>query len=417
MDQRTQTAAILAIGDELISGQCVDTNSAFLARRLAERGIRTTYHETVGDDGSAIVDALVRTAGLADVVIVSGGLGPTADDRTRHALAKALGVELELDASYREHLEAFFRQRGRPLSEANRIQMMLPAGAIPLANRMGTACGMSARLARADVFCLPGVPHEMRTMFDEQVLPRLTAGESVIVHRAVHTFGCAESDVGAALSDLMTNSGPVQVGTTVSAGVISVRITAQGEAPEQTRGLVDQTADEVRQRLGSAVFGQDEDTLAAVVGRQLLERDQTLSTAESCTGGLIGKMLTDLSGSSAYYRGGVIAYANDVKVSHLAVPEELLAEHGAVSAPVAVAMAEGARQRMVSDWAVSTTGIAGPTGGTAAKPVGLVFVGLAGPNGTDVAERRLVGSREIVRLRASRAALNALRLAMRDVRT
>jgi len=412
MTTPAQPAVILAIGDELTTGQCVDTNSAFLATRLGELGIRTIGHVTIADDRAAIADAFGQAAAQADLIVASGGLGPTADDVTRHALADAMGVELALNEACLTHLETLYAQWGRTVSEANRSQTMLPVGTSPIDNAMGTACGIDARLGEVHILCLPGVPHEMRAMFEQEVVTRLILGDHAIVHRALHTYGCAESDLGATLADLMTADGDVHVGTTASAGVISVRITARGDSVTQADGQADAVANDVRKRLGAAIFGEGDQTLPAVVGALLQQRRQTLATAESCTGGLIGKLMTDISGSSSYFLGGTVAYANEVKQQHLDVPEALLASHGAVSEPVAAAMAEGARKRFDADWAVSTTGSAGPTGGTDEKPVGLVFVGLAGPAGVSVTRHHILGPRDIVRLRTARSALDQLRRAL-----
>lgn len=412
MTTPAQTAMILAIGDELTTGQCVDTNSAFLATRLGELGIRTIGHVTIADDRAAIAAALRQAARQADLIVVSGGLGPTADDVTRHALADVLEVDLALNEQCLTHLTELFAQWGRQVSQTNRIQAMLPAGSTPIDNAMGTACGIDATLGPVHILCLPGVPHEMRIMFDNEVVGRLALGTQAIVHRALHTYGCAESDLGTTLADLMTAEGNGHVGTTASAGVISVRITARADSVAQANAQADTVAAEVRKRLGAAIFGEGEQTLPAVVGELLQQRGQTLATAESCTGGLIGKLMTDISGSSGYFLGGTVAYANEVKQEHLEVPADLLAAHGAVSEPVAAAMAEGARKRFGADWAVSTTGIAGPTGGTDEKPVGLVFVGLAGPTGASVARHHILGPRDIVRMRTARSALDQLRRAL-----
>ena len=412
MSTTTIQAIIIAIGDELINGHVAESNSAYLAQHLAERGIRTAAHWTVPDDRAAIVDVLARGADRADVVIVTGGLGPTPDDVTRDALAEALGVELTVDEASLADLQAFFDRLGKDLSDRNRIQAMLPAGCQGLHNTVGTAPGVLARLDGAMVFCLPGVPHEMRAMFEGQVIGHLPAGGEATVVRTVHLFGMPESEVGSALADLMQPGGDVRVGTTVSLGVISVRIISHGLTPQIAQQQADRVAKTVKGRLGQVVFGEDDQTLAGIVGQMLAERGQTIATAESCTGGMIGQLVTAESGSSVYYLGGVIAYANEVKSRDLAVAADLLEQHGAVSGPVAEAMAAGCRDRFGSDWAVSTTGIAGPTGGTAEKPVGLVYISVAGPGGVCASEHHFIGPRDVVRTRAARAAVNELRQAM-----
>ncbi|MCD6303697.1 MAG: competence/damage-inducible protein A [Planctomycetes bacterium] len=406
-------AVIISVGSELTSGQTVDTNSAYLARRLLSLGIETLEHRTVGDDRGAIAEAMLSAAKRADVVLVTGGLGPTDDDVTRYGLADALGGRpLVLDEASLGRLEAFFARRGRRMVPANRIQAMLPAGTRAIENRRGTAAGIAAELAGARLYVMPGVPAEMRAMFDEQVAPLLGPPETFFEQRVLHAFGTGESDVGEKIRDLMQRGRNPAVGTTVSAGLISVRITARGHSPDSARELADQAAAEVRRRLGELVIGRDDETMASVVGRLLRDAGQTLATAESCTGGLLGKMITDVPGASEYYLGGVVSYANAVKLSLLGVPAGMLAEQEAVSEPVARAMAAGCRRLLAADWAVATTGIAGPGGGSETKPVGLVWIALAGPAGEQAHRHVLPGDRATVRLRAATAALNHLRLAL-----
>ena len=406
-------AIILGIGNELTSGQTIDTNSAYLARRLVARGIETVAHHTLGDERSAVAEALADAAERAELVLVTGGLGPTADDVTRHGLADALGAELVLHEPSLRRLEAFFRRRGRTMVPANRIQVMFPAGSEPIDNRCGTAPGIAARLGTSQVYVLPGVPHEMRAMFDEQIAPRLPAAKIAIAERTLHTFGTGESDVAARIADLMRRGANPTVGTTVRAGLISIRVSAVGRSAERAGELADGVLDEIRRRLGDWVVGAGDATMASVVGELLRQAGQRLATAESCTGGLVGAMVTDVPGSSDYYLGGVVAYANAVKRDALGVPEALLHEHGAVSEPVARAMAAGARERFGADWAVALTGIAGPGGGSDDKPVGLVYIALASSAGVDVHRHVFPGDRVIIRLRAATAALNYLRLALR----
>ncbi len=405
-------AAIVSVGDELTSGLTVDTNSAWLARKLGERGILVAVQMTVPDDKSAIARTLSSAAGQAELVIVTGGLGPTADDLTREALADVLGSPLTPDKPSIDRIEGFFRARGRRMVESNRRQAMIPEGAEAIANELGTAPGIEARLGGARVFVLPGVPSEMKDMFGRCVLPRLT-GEAVLLHRTLHTFGSGESDIGTAIADLMAPGRSVHVGTTASSGLVSIRLYCRGETPSQTRELIDETCSEIHRRLGELVIGEDDFSMAEAVGGMLRAHGQTLATAESCTGGMVGQMITAVAGSSEYYLGGVVAYSNELKQELLGVPAETIETSGAVSAETAKAMALGARDRLGTDWAVSLTGIAGPGGGTAEKPVGLVFTGLAGPDGVDSERHVMPGTRDMVRLRAALASLNGLRLAVR----
>ena len=406
-------AIVISCGNELVTGQTVDTNSAYISRRLGRYGIAAIEHLTVGDDRAAIAQAISQAAARVDLVIVTGGLGPTADDLSRHALADAMNAQLVLDPGSLARIEEFFRARDRAMSPENRVQAMIPAGGHAMENSAGTAPGIAAMIGRCRVYVLPGVPFEMRWMFERVVEPQLPAGTGVVLHRTIHTFGAGESDVGARIADLMARDANPLVGTTVAAGLVSIRITARAERQADAERLCDAAADEIRARLGTLVFGQDDQTMASAVGELLRARRQTLATAESCTGGLIGQLITAVPGSSDYYRGGVVAYADMVKSDLLGVAPELIARDGAVSESVAAAMAEGCRGRFAADWTLSITGIAGPGGGTAAKPVGLAYIGLAGPS-LDVAVHRhvLAGDREIIRLRSALAALNHLRLAM-----
>jgi nicotinamide-nucleotide amidase len=411
MPNLSMQAVIIAVGDELTDGATVDTNSGYLSARLVECGIATRRHVTVGDDAAAIAEAIGGAAGQARLVIVTGGLGPTADDLTRQGLAAAMGAALVEDPRQAERIAAFFAARGRPMKPSNRAQALLPAGAQAIDNDCGTAPGIAARLGEAEVFVLPGPPQEMREMFETKVLPRLPAA-GAIAKRIVHTFGVGESDVGEAIADLMGRGRNPTVGTTVSAGVISVRITAAGPTKQAAEAAADETAAEVRRRLGELVFAGDDQTMPQVVGEALQAAGETLAAAESCTGGMLGEMITEVPGASGYFLGGVVAYADRAKTELLGVPAGLIAAHGAVSGPVAEALAEGARRRFGADWGLGVTGIAGPAGGSAEKPVGLVYIAVAGRGGAAVHRHVFPGDREVIRRRAALAALNHLRLAL-----
>ncbi len=404
-------AIIISIGNELTSGQTVDTNSSYLAMRLGERGIETPEHWTVSDGHSAIASAIKTAASKADLVIVSGGLGPTEDDQTRQGLADAMATSLELNEDCLQTITNYFKSRGWEMSAINRIQAMVPKGAEPIENKAGTAPGLTAKIGSARIFVTPGVPHEMRRMFDEQIAPMLIQGKGTIYHHIIHTFGQGESTTGSAISDLMRQGGDVTVGTTVAAGMVSIRITSRGTDIDKARLQASEVIDEIRNRLGDLVIGEGVDTtMASIVGKLLRDTQQTVSTAESCTGGMIGQLITSVSGASDYYPGGFICYANAVKQQLLNVPAEILETHGAVSSQVASAMAQGARQILGTDWAIAVTGIAGPTGGTDEKPVGLIFIGLAGSAGTKTYRHIFSGDRQIIRLRSALTGLNYLRL-------
>jgi len=407
-------AIIVSIGNELTLGQTVDTNSAWLSQQLAAIGGRVRMQATVADELEPIRDLLDRAARAADVVLVSGGIGPTAADLPRHALAAAMGVDLVLHPPSIERIREFFTRRGRVMPEANTVQAMFPAGAAPIENTCGTAPGIRAKLHRADVFVMPGVPREMKEMFTRDVLPALSerSGDAVLLAKTINTYGAGESDVGERIRDLMQRGRNPTVGTTAQQTIIGVRIHAFGPTRDEARRLLDADAAEIRRRLGDLVFGEDDETLAHAVAKRLFETKRTVATAESCTGGLIAKSLTDIPGSSEYFLNGFVTYSNESKTRLIEVPAELILRHGAVSAPVAAAMAGNARRISKSDYAISATGIAGPGGGSPAKPVGLVFFGLSCAEGCDVQERRFGSdmTREEIRDRACKFALNLLRL-------
>ena len=409
-----QTACIVSIGNELALGQSVDTNSAWVAAQLAAAGVLARRHITVHDEIDEIATALRQAADCAELVVVTGGLGPTEDDLTRQGLAHAAGVELETVPACVEQIRAFFVMRDRKMPEANLVQAQIPVGGQPIENTCGTAPGMRMELGGALVFVLPGVPFEMKTMFQRDVLPVVEchAQGRVLCGRVLRCFGAGESNIGQQIADLMKRDRNPTVGTTAELGVIGIRIVAAAATVGEAETLIDRDEQEIRTRLGEIVFGRDDDTLAAVVGRMLLDRKETVCTAESCTGGLVAAALTDISGSSAYFLGGAVTYSNELKTQMLGVDADLIKRLGAVSEPVAAAMAEGARQRLGTTYALSITGVAGPTGGTPDKPVGLVCFGLATPTGTQTREVRFASShpREVVRSFASRTALNLLRL-------
>lgn len=423
------TAIILSIGDELVLGQTVDTNSAWLSQQLASVGCSITSHITVGDDQAGIEQAIHDAAPRCDYLIVTGGIGPTADDLTRQALAAVMGEPLEMNETWLKHLEEFFRQRNRPMPDINKIQAMIPRTATMLFNHAGTAAGITAELAVRScsfkgitqhsvlVFVMPGVPKEMKIMFERSVLPiiKQNAGGSVILSKTLHTFGLGESAVAEMLGQLMDRTRNPSVGTTVANGIVSLRLNSRFGSHDEAQIKLDETEQACRAALGDLIFGKDDETLTQVVAR-LLAADSTaqqwapaVATAESCTGGLLAKMLTDIPGSSKYFRQGYVTYSNEAKTDMLNVPAELIAEHGAVSEPVVAAMAIGAQQQSGAAYTLSVSGIAGPEGGTATKPVGTVCFGMATPTGVMTRTFPLFGDREMVRDRAAKMALTMLR--------
>jgi nicotinamide-nucleotide amidase len=378
-----------------------------------ERGIQTVSHYTAGDDADQIASLIKLAAAQAEIVLVTGGLGPTPDDLTRQALADVLQSELVLHAESLARMQEYFRRRGCEMAPANRIQVMIPKGALPLDNEIGTAPGLIANIESATVVCMPGVPAEMRAMFDSSVTPALPQSDVSIAVRVLRVYGLGESNLSEKINDiLIKRQGNVIVGTTVADSLISLTINASASSDPEAQALADNTAEELTARLGDMIIGTDSETLASAVGGLLAGRKQTLALAESCTGGLVGQMITSVGGASEYFPGGVVSYSNAVKRDLLGVRTETLDEVGAVSEAVAIEMAQGVRRQLASDWAISLTGIAGPGGGTPEKPVGLVFIGLVGPDIEKVFRHVLASDREQIRRRAAMAALNHLRLAL-----
>jgi nicotinamide-nucleotide amidase len=414
--------AILSVGDELVTGQTVDTNSAWLSQQLSAIGAAVVSHATVGDDQAMIESAIRRSAEDADAIVISGGIGPTEDDLTRQAVAAVLGTELELNEGWLAKLKEFWARRGAVMPEMNRIQAMIPRGATIIENTAGTAAGVRATLAgRVDLFSTPGVPKEMKVMFQRDVLPHLaarSAGAALVV-RNLHTFGMGESAVAERLGTLMDRKRNPTVGTTVSGGIVSVRVYSKFESRSRALDELAATESLVRGALGNLVFGADDDVLQAVVAKLLAERKASVTTAESCTGGLVSKMLTDVPGSSAYFKQGWVVYANQAKYERLGVNLEMLNVYGAVSEPVATAMARNARRLAKADFSLAVSGIAGPDGGSATKPVGTVCIALAkaaagAPRRFDDSEVlvrtfNFPGDREMIRDRSAKMALTLLR--------
>lgn len=406
-------AEIISIGSELTSGQNLDTNSQWLSRRLAEIGIPVRWHTTLADDLEENVAALRVAVQRASLVLISGGLGPTLDDLTRDALARLAGVELVFHPESFEQIQQMFARRNRPMPERNRVQALFPAGADPIPNYCGTAPGIWMKHGDCLLVAMPGVPSEMYAMFETSILPKLLQlgiGGGVLLQRKLNCFGAGESAVEEKIPDLIRRGHVPEVGITVSDATISLRILAQGTTRPEAEALIAPVERTIRERLGELVFGVEDEELQDVVVRLLAERRQTLATAEGVTAGLVARRLAQVAGASAWFRGGIVAYANDVKTELLRVPRALLERHGAVSAEVAEAMAVGCRTLVHSDLAVSTVGIAGPGGATADKPVGLVYVGLAWDGGSASVNYSWSGTRREVQSRTAKLALNRVRL-------
>jgi nicotinamide-nucleotide amidase len=409
---------LINTGSELMLGRVLNTHQQWLCRQLADLGLVVTRQVAVDDTPEAITGAVREALERAGLVITTGGLGPTSDDRTRDAIAALLGRSLRRDEAVLAHIQSYFASRKRALPESTQVQALVPEGATVLMNRFGTAPGLVLRTPAAGeanrpglLIMLPGPPRELRPMFTHQVAPMLQSvypGETSLVCRTLKTTGLGESLVEKKIAGLLEKL--VQVGLDLGycarIGEVDVRLAASGERAAQ---LVDEAEAIVRSRLGRLVFGTDDETLEGVIVRELTARRQKLVTAESCTGGLLAHRITNVPGASVVFWGGLVTYANEAKENFLGVPPSVLAEHGAVSEPCARAMAEGARQRAQADYAVAITGIAGPGGGSEEKPVGTVFIALASPAGTIVERLLNPFDRETFKWVTSQQALDLLR--------
>ena len=376
------SAELLAIGTELLLGDILNGNAQWLAQELASLGVPHHRQEVVGDNRERLMAAVREASQRCRVLLTTGGLGPTPDDLTTEAIAAAFAVPLVEHPEVWADIQAKLGARGKPVPASNRRQALLPQGASVLPNPTGTAPGMIwSPIPGFTILTFPGVPSEMKAMWRNTAVPWLRqAGlaEGVFLSRRLHVWGIGESLLAEQVADLLSLSNPT-VAPYAGGGQVTLRVTAQARDGASAQALLAPVEQEIRERVGAACFGADGETLASVVLAQLLERGQTLAVAESCTGGALGAALAAVPGASESWLGGVIAYANAAKEELLGVPANLLERWGAVSDPVALAMAEGVRQRLGSDWALAITGIAGPGGGTSEKPVGLVHLAVVGP--------------------------------------
>jgi nicotinamide-nucleotide amidase len=409
---------LLTIGDELLLGFTVDTNAAFLARTFAELGVEIVRRGTAGDDPDEIAAAVREALERTGAVITTGGLGPTADDRTRPAIARLFGRELVRDDAVLAQIEARFRRIGATrMPPINTVQAMVPVGARVLENHHGTAPGLWIEDERGRwVAMLPGVPREMRGLTLDTIVPllreRIGASAPVVMSRALRTTGIGESALAERLGDLARGVEGLPLAFLPSWPGVDLRLTARGLPRAEATRVLDSAVRQLSAAAGPVIYGEEQDDLAALVLGLLRARGDSLATGESCTGGLLGARLTAIPGASDVYRGGIISYANDVKVDRLGVRAETLAEHGAVSEAVVREMAEGARRELGTSIGIGITGIAGPGGGTAQKPVGTVWIAVAGIGETRTLGRGYVGDREEIRLRATQAALDLVRRAV-----
>jgi nicotinamide-nucleotide amidase len=405
------TAEIIAVGSELLTPYRTDTNSLWLTEQLNGVGIEVKLKTIVGDDDARLEEAIRDALKRSGVVILTGGLGPTEDDITRKIAARALGRRLILDDSVLEEIKARFLYWGRKMPEINARQAMIIEGAEVLPNPNGTAPGMYIEHEGRSVILLPGPPREMRPMFETGVAPKLSAraGDLRVSRRVLRVTGMGESAVDERIAPVYTQYKNPQTTILFTQSEIEIHLTAQGNSDAEAELLLDGLAGQIEERLGDSVFAFRGETLEEVVGLRLAVSGFTLAVAESCTGGLVAHRLTEVPGSSNYFMEGVVTYSNESKSRLLDVPPELIEEHGAVSAQVAEAMAEGVKRRAGTDFGLSVTGVAGPGGGTVEKPVGLVYIALADDAHTEHRRLMLPGDRHLIRWRSSQAVLDLLR--------
>lgn len=417
---KTLTAEILAIGSELLTPFRIDTNSLYLTARLNELGIEVVSKSVVADRPDALEAALRLALSRADIVVTSGGLGPTDDDLTRDALLVVAGVPADEDPAVVAAIASRFASRGMPMPDINRRQAQVPRGATVLDNPFGTAPGLWLPVGRSVIVSLPGPPRELKPMWDTHVAPRVAerSGTRRLRRRTLKIAGRGESAVDEIAAPIYgrwrSAAPPIETSILASPGQVELHLSAQGDDQDALDRALDAAASELAAALGAPVFSVDGRELEEVVGELLRVRGATVAVAESCTGGMVLGRLTNVPGSSAWVTGGIVAYDNAVKVEQLGVPSGLLDAHGAVSEPVAAAMAAGVRDRLRTTVGVGITGIAGPAGGTDAKPVGTVVIAVAGPDAyARVRTFRFPGDRAMVRQMAVQSALDMLRRACR----
>lgn len=408
-------AEIIAVGSELLTPFRQDTNSLYLTEKLNQLGVNVIFKTIVGDSRKHLTQAASLALGRAEVVILMGGLGPTEDDLTREAVAEALGLELRRDPEILACLEQRFASRNMKMSPNNAKQADVIAGATVLPNGNGTAPGqwISGRYEGREriILLLPGPPHELKALFDQQCMERLRGKlpPRSIATRVIKVAMMAESQCDARIAPIYKQFADVETTILAGAGEIQIHLKTQAASSDEAQARVDQLAEQIEEELGESVFSDNGDSLEQIVGYFLQMRNATLAVAESCTGGLLSERITSVSGSSRYFLGGAVVYSSGLKTGSADVGADLIQKHGAVSREVAAALAEGIRKRCGATFGIGITGIAGPTGGSAEKPVGLVFHGLASENQTEVVERNFPGDRKRIRWFATQQALDMVR--------
>ncbi|OCL28046.1 competence/damage-inducible protein A [Orenia metallireducens] len=405
-------AEIITIGTELLLGQIIDSNSQWIGQRLAEIGVNLYYKATVGDNKERVLDTLKNSINRSDIIITTGGLGPTQDDLTRECIGEALGLELIKDEELLMDIRDYFDKMGHEMADNNIKQAYLPEGAVAIDNPEGTAPGILINQDGKVIVAMPGVPIEMKAMMIETVLPYLkkkfSKGE-VIKSRVIKTCGIGESSLEELITDILTEQTNPTIAPLASQGEVKLRLTAKANSEEEADRLINLKEAKLQERIGEYIYGYDDDNLEGVVAKLLWDQKLTIATAESCTGGLIGDRLTSIAGSSAYFERGIISYSNQAKMDLLKVKKSTLEKYGAVSSQTAKEMAKGVRNLSKTDIGLSTTGIAGPGGESLEKPVGLVYMAIADKDGVESYRYQFNGSRERVKYMTSQMILNLLR--------
>lgn len=420
MNKTNPIAEIIAIGDEILIGQTVNTNSAWIGQRMSEAGIPVKRAIVISDDPTEIAASLEEALQRADIVLITGGLGPTRDDLTKNTLAQFFGSTLVRDDQVTQDILKLLASRNVPMIDLNLDQALVPNNCRVIRNANGTAPGMWFEKDQQVIVSMPGVPYEMKVMMDEQVIPALLSAFKVpaIVRKTIMTTGIPESKLAASIADweLSLPEG-VSLAYLPSPGIVKLRLSVSGENQMKLRQLINNLADQLVTIIPEAVFGYDDLTLEEVVGVLLRERKQTVATAESCTGGTLASLITRVPGSSDYYKGSIVAYANEIKTTFLKVPGEMIQAHGAVSYEVVERMATNISDIFAVDYAVAISGIAGPAGGTTDKPVGTTWIGVASDDGVKSACYQMGEHRERTIHKAALAGLNLLRLSiLKDAR-
>lgn len=405
------SAEIIAIGSELLTPLRTDTNSLWLTERLNELGVQVKLKTIVGDDPLRLKEAISDALSRSEIIITTGGLGPTEDDVTRAVAADSVGRSLVHSPELEEEIKRKFERMKREMPDRNKRQAFLIDGSLPLGNSFGTAPGIILETEGRFLILLPGPPKELKPMFANHVIPRLlgVTGGVVLRRRVLKVSGMGESAIDEAISDVYRRYESIDTSILFNKSEVEIHLTAKGPSEEACEESISRLVSEIRKILGIALFSENGEEMEEVVAGLLTARNETVAVAESCTGGLVAMRLTDVPGSSLFFNEGVIAYANEAKVDYLGVPTELIESHGAVSAEVAEAMAKGMLERSGADHAISVTGIAGPTGGTQEKPVGTVYLGYTSKETVRTVLMRIPGDRYLIRWRSSQAALDLLR--------